>query len=52
MHGITGDEGVIERSGLLPEISERVGQRQVDGLGAGRLADQVPLDSGFQRGFG
>ncbi len=52
MQGITGNERIIERSGLLPEIGERMGESQVDGLGAGGLAYEVPLDSGFQCGFG
>lgn len=50
--GVAGDEGFIERRGLLPEIGEGAGEFLIDGLRAGGLADEVPLDAGFERGLG
>jgi hypothetical protein len=52
MQGVTGNESVIGRRGLLPEIGEGAGEIVIDGLRAGGLADEVPLDAGFERGFG
>lgn len=49
---VAGDEGFIERRGLLPKISEGAGEFLIDGLRAGGLADEVPLDAGFERGLG
>ena len=50
--GVASDEGFIERRGLLPEIGEGEGELLIDGLRAGGLPDEVPLDAGFERGLG